>query len=492
MERRAFLQRLTATAAATALADSVRAAEPPPPARPNIVFAIADDWSWPHAGVYGDKVAKTPAFDRVASEGVLFARAYTAAASCTPSRGAVLTGQWPHRLEAGGNLWSHLDQKFRCYPDLLEAAGYRVGCSRKGWGPGSIEGTGRSRNPAGPPFKSFDEFLKGQPKDKPFCYWFGSHEPHRPYAAGSGQKAGINPDAIAMPPFLPDTPEVRSDIADYYLEVQMFDSQVGDILKALDAAGLAENTIVVMTSDNGMPFPRSKANCYEFSTHMPLAIRWPARVKGGRKVEDFVSATDYAPTFLEAAGLKPLPEMTGRSLMPLLVGADAPKRDHVFVERERHAACRAGNLSYPIRAVRTADFLYIRNLEPDRWPAGDPSTSLGPGPPGYGDIDGGPSKTWLIEHKDDPKAARLFKLACEKRPAEELYDLKKDPAELDNVADRPEYAEAKKRLRAQLDAWMADTADPRAKGGGAEFDSYPYVGGRPAPPKGKAKAKEKQ
>lgn len=487
MKRREFLAGLGAAAAGSLALPRLLAAEGKQGERPNIVFAIADDWSWPHAGVYGDKVVKTPSFDRLAAEGVLFARAYTAAASCTPSRGAILTGQWPHRLEAGGNLWSHLDKKFACYPDLLEAAGYRVGCSRKGWGPGSIEGTGRTRNPAGPNFKGFDEFLQGQPKDKPFCYWFGSFEPHRPYALGSGKKAGINPDALAVPPFLPDSPEVRSDIADYFVEVQMFDSQVGDILKALIEARLMGNTIVVMTSDNGMPFPRAKANCYEFSTHLPLVIRWPDRSTGGRRVEEFISFTDFAPTLLEAAGLKPAPEMTGRSFLYLLTGEmapEGPRRDRVFVERERHAACRAGNLSYPIRAIRTTDFLYIRNLEPDRWPAGDP--------PGYGDIDGGPTKSFVIEHKDDPEVARLFHLACAKRPAEELYDLKKDPGELDNVAGHPEYAEAQKRLRAQLGQWMADTADPRAKGGGAEFDTYPYVAGRGPQPKGKGKAKEKQ
>ncbi len=483
MRRRDFLRTVGATAAGASLAAALRAAEPRLGERPNILFAIADDWSWPHAGAYGDKVVKTPNFDRLAAEGVLFARGYTAAASCTPSRGAILTGQWPHRLEAGGNLWSHLDKKFICYPDLLEAAGYRVGSCRKGWGPGSIEGTGRTRNPAGQGFKSFDEFLNGQPKDKPFCFWFGSHEPHRPYALDAGKKAGIPLDAIVVPLFLPDDPAVRSDIADYYVEVQTFDSQVGEMLKALDAAGLAENTLVVVTSDNGMPFPRAKANCYEFSTHMPLAIRWPARVKGGRKVEEFVSATDYAPTFLEAANLKPLPEMTGRSILHLLTGDAAPtgatKRDHVFVERERHAACRAGNLSYPMRAIRTMEFLYIRNLQPDRWPAGDP--------PGYGDIDGGPTKSFLVEHKDDPKVARLFALACDKRAAEELYDLKKDPGELSNVAERAEYAETRKRLRAELDKWMADTADPRATGGGADFDTYPYVGQRQPPQKPKAK-----
>jgi uncharacterized sulfatase len=464
MRRRDFLHALGATAAG--LPTLLAAPDP----RPHILFAIADDHSWPHAGAYGDPVVNTPAFDRLAREGVLFERAYCAAPSCTPSRGAVLTGQWPHRLGEGGNLWSRLHRKFAVYPDLLEAAGYRVGHTRKGWGPGTIQGTGRTRNPAGDRFKSFEEFLKGQPKDKPFCFWFGSYEPHRGYRKGSGKAAGIDLDAIAVPPFLPDEPEVRSDIADYYVEVQQFDAQVAGLLKTLDQAGLAQNTLVVMTSDNGMPFPRAKANLYDYGTHMPLVVRWPARVQGGRKVGEFVSFTDFAPTFLEAAGLAAPQEMSGRSFLHLLTGApapaDAPRRDHVFVERERHADGRGGTLSYPMRAIRTADYLYIRNLEPDRWPACDP--------PAYRDIDGSPTKAFLLAHRDDPQVAPLFRLACAKRPAEELYDMKKDPGELHNVADRPEHADAKKDLRARLDRWMAAAADPRATGGGQQFDRYPY------------------
>ena len=256
--------------------------------RPNIVVAIADDWSWPHAGAYGDRVVKTPAFDRVAAEGVLFTHAFCASPSCTPSRGAILTGQAVHRLEDGGNLWSLLPKRFACYPDLLEASGYVVGLTGKGWGPGTLEGSGRTRNPAGPAFPSFERSWRRVPGDKPFCYWFGSQDPHRPYDQGAGSASGMKPEDVVVPPFLPDTPEVRGDILDYYFEVERFDRAVGAILQQLDARGLAANTIVVVTSDNGMPFPRCKANLYDSGTHMPLAIRWPARVKGRRTVDAFV------------------------------------------------------------------------------------------------------------------------------------------------------------------------------------------------------------
>jgi arylsulfatase A-like enzyme len=271
--------------------------------RPSIVIAIADDWAWPHAGAYGDRVVRTPHFDRLAHEGIVFERAFCASPSCTPSRGALLTGQAVHRLENGANLWSILPGKFACYTDLLEAVGYTVGLTGKGWGPGTVEGSGRTRNPAGPNVRGFAEFLASVPQGKPFCYWYGSNDPHRPYEPGTGAQAGLKPEDVAVPPFLPDTPEVRADILDYYFEVERFDRAVGAILDILDRRGRAENTIVVVTSDNGMPFPRSKANLYDSGAHEPLAIRWPAKVKGGRRCTEFVSLTDLAPTFLEAAGL---------------------------------------------------------------------------------------------------------------------------------------------------------------------------------------------
>ncbi|HEX8199767.1 MAG TPA: sulfatase [Isosphaeraceae bacterium] len=447
--------------------------------RPNIVLAIADDWSWPHAGAYGDRVVRTPVFDRLAAQGVKFTRAYCASPSCTPSRGAILTGQAVHRLEEGGNLWSILPRKFACYPDLLEAAGYHVGLTGKGWGPGTLEGSGRTRNPAGPAYRDFEQFLRSVPDGRPFCYWFGSTDPHRPYEPGAGLRAGLRPEEAVVPPFLPDTPEVRGDLLDYDFEVQRFDHAVGEIVKLLEETGQADNTLVIITSDNGMPFPRAKANVYDHGSHEPLAIRWPAGFPGGRTVDAFVSLADLAPTILEAAGLRPLPEMTGRSLLGLLRGTEAADRDRVFVERERHANVRAGDLSFPVRAVRTRQFLYIRNLRPDRWPAGDPQLRKEVDP--FGDVDGSPSKDFVLEHRADPKIAPFFRLAFAKRPAEELYDLAKDPGELTNVADRSEYAQAKRTLRAELDRWMTETADPRALADDDRWDRYPYVSGKTQP-----------
>ncbi len=439
---------------------------------PNLLLCIADDWSWPHAGVYGDGVVKTPVFDRVAAEGVLFTNSFCASPSCTPSRAALLTGQAIHRLEESGNLWSTLQPKFETYPDLLEKAGYVVGLQGKGWGPGDFKAAGRTRNPAGPNFKSFPEFLKTVPKDKPFCFWYGSQDPHRPYVKDAGEKAGIDPTRVAVPAFLPDLPEIRGDVADYYFEVQRFDSSVGEILKNLEESGRAPNTIVLVTSDNGMPFPRAKTNLHDSGTHMPLAVRWPEKVKGGRKIEDFVSHCDLAPTLLEAAGLKPPAAMTGRSLMEMLTGTTWAPRPRVFTGRERHANVRKGDLSFPARAIRTKDWLYIRNFEPDRWPGGDPEKHVAVGP--YGDCDGSPSKDLVLARRETD-LAKYYALAFEKRPAAQLYDLAKDPAQLMDVsAQNPGVL---KTLDEELMAWLRETGDPRAASPrDGRWDKYPYYG----------------
>jgi arylsulfatase A-like enzyme len=443
-------------------------------AKPNILVFMADDWSHPHAGAYGDQVVRTPTFDRIAREGVLFRNAFVASPSCTPSRASVLTGRPVHQLEEGGNLWGFLPATFEAYPDLLEASGYVVGFTRKGWGPGDFKAGSRLRNPAGQPFVNFAAFLDQVPKGRPFAFWFGSQDPHRPYDKGAGAAAGRRVEEVVVPGFLPDTPEVRSDILDYYYEVERVDRESGEIIKALEASGQLDNTIVVFTSDNGMPFPRAKANLHDGGTHVPLAIRFPSRVQAPLVLDDFVVLTDLAPTLLEAAGLKPPPQMTGRSLLPLMAGERQAGRDRVFLERERHAHVRRGNLSYPARAVRTKDFLYIRNLRPDRWPAGDPEMVYAVGE--FGDIDGGPTKELLLARRSDPAIARFFHLATDKRPAEELYDLRTDPHQLENVAAQPAYAGQKRKLRAALDAWMRQTADPRSVKDDDRWDTYPYFG----------------
>lgn len=443
--------------------------------RPNILLVIADDWSSPDAGVLGNAGVRTPAFDRVANEGVRFDNAFVASPSCTPSRAAILTGRWPHQLEDGGNLWGTLPAKFAVYPDLLEQAGYAVGLTGKGWGPGDFKAGGRTRNPAGPNFPSFAAFLKQLPADRPFAYWIGPSDPHRPYEAGAAREAGLKPAAVRVPPTLPDVPPVRADLLDYYFEVERFDKALADAIALLEQTGRLDNTVVIATGDNGRPFPRDKASIHDGGSRVPLAIRWPRGVNARRAVDAFVSLTDIAPTVLEAAGLKPRPEMVGRSLMPLLQGKDPAGREHVFIERERHAFVRAGNASYPVRAVRTRQHLYIRNLAPDRWPAGDPVWVHSVGP--FGDVDHGPSKDFILAYRDDPAIAPFYARAFAKRPAEELYDLRADPHQLVNVADRAEHAAAKANLRKLLDEWMAGTGDPRARSDADPFSGYAYYGG---------------
>ena len=437
--------------------------------KPNLLFVIADDASWNHFGAYGDKIAQTPHFDRVAREGMLFPHAYCASPSCTPSRGAILTGQHFWRLGEGGNLWSYWPNTAPVYTDLLQEAGYAVAHTGKGWGPGDFAKQGRKDNPAGPATPSFDRFLDTVKAEQPFCFWFGSQNPHRPYTKGNGVRRGKKPESVEVPPFLPDTPDVRSDLLDYYSEIEDFDQELGKLLSSLEKSGRAGETMVVVTSDNGFPFPRGKTNLYDAGTRMPLAIRWPGHIAPGTQCAELVSQTDFAPTFLEAAGLKPPSVMTGQSLLPLLQGK-SQKRDAVYFGRERHySRAREGNVGYPSRAVRTQDHLYIRNFAPERWPSGDP--------PRYSDIDqadslaGSPSKQAAVESK----TGRFFELAVGKRPAEELYDLRTDPHQLVNLAESSAHAAVKTRLRQQLDETLRRTGDPRVLGKGDAFDRYPFV-----------------
>lgn len=479
--RRSFLEAAGGGVAALALsrAGDAHGADRPG-RRPNVVFAFADDWSWPHAGIAGDPVVKTPHFDRVAREGVLFPNTFVPAPSCAPARASVLTGQWHWRLEQGANLHGTLPAKFAVYPDLLERAGYFVGYTGKGWGPGKVQAGGRERNPAGPRFPDFGQFMKQRPDDAPFCFWFGSTNPHRPYERGSGVESGMDPEKAAVPECLPEAEVVRSDVCDYYYEVQQFDTQLGKLLQILEEAGELENTIVVVSGDNGMPFPRCKSTLYDLGTRVPLAIRWGDAVSPGRRVEDFVSLCDLAPTFLQAAGVELPDAMTGRSLLPLLnsekSGRVDPERDSVLTGKERHhGKCREGGVGYPMRAIRTHDYLYIRNFTPWRWPGGSPWITSSQGI--YSDYDDGPTKRYMIKHSGQKGVGRLFDLCFGMRPGEELYDLGKDPGQVNNVADRAEYAEVKKQLSTELMRRLKRTGDPRAFGKGEAFDGYPYYTG---------------
>lgn len=445
--------------------------------RPNILFCISDDQSFPHMSAYGEPVLKTPVFDSIAREGVLFTQAYCAAPSCTPSRSAISTGQDIWRLGEGGQLFGTLPSNHPTYTDLLSEAGYKVGYTRKGWGPGRVNEGGRKTNPAGTnAYKRFEDFMEEVAEGQPWCFWFGSQDPHRGYKKGSGIQSGMDPSKVRVPGVFPDTPEVRSDLCDYFFEIQRFDREVGEMLKLLETGGQLENTIIVITSDNGMPFPRAKANLYDLGARMPLAIRWPQQVPGGRTVDDFVSLIDLAPTFLEAAGLTPPEVMNGRSLMPILTseksGSVVDDRDCIVTGRERHAWCRIDGKGYPARMIRTKDFLYIRNYEPDRWPAGTFRIKTNEGH--YGDIDGSPTKNILMNGKD--QWPELFELSFGRRPAEELYDCSNDPDQVNNLASDPAHGKTLKELSDRLDQHLEATGDPRAQPGKAPWDDYPYYG----------------
>jgi arylsulfatase A-like enzyme len=293
-------------------------------------------------------------------------------------------------------------------------------------------------------------------------------------------EADLDGDAIQIPPFLPDAPPVRNDILDYFAEVQDFDRQIDRLLQQLQAAGRSANTIVIMTSDNGWPFPRSKANLYDYGTRMPLVIRWPAKIKGERRSWGLISLTDLAPTLLEAAGVPVPEEMTGRSFLPLLLKEDYEPHNQVYLERERHAYVRQGNKSYPSRAIRTREFLYIYNLEADRWPAGAPFVPASNRR--FGDIDNSPTKRFILQHRNEPGLRKYFELARAKRPPHELYYLPDDPYQLNNLAGNPSYADIQGKLHNQLLKWLRKTDDPRTHGGGEKFDHYPYFARiRPAP-----------
>jgi N-sulfoglucosamine sulfohydrolase len=459
--------------------------------KPNILFAIADDWAWPHAGIYGDPVVQTPAFDRVAREGILFNQAYVSSPSCTPSRNAILTGQYHWRLGPGADLWSTLDESIPVYPLLLEDAGYKIGHYRKSWGPGDISNW--ERHPAGPDYSEggFASFMAERPDDQPFCFWLGSWDPHRPYEPGTGEGSGMDLERIRLYECFPDDPVVRSDVADYYYEVQRFDTLVADAIRVLEEYGELENTIIVVTGDNGMPFPRCKANNYDTGVRMPLAVRWGKGIKKrGRVLDDFISFTDLAPTFLELAGVE-IPEvMTGRSMVNLLVSTqqgfvDTINRGYVLHGKERHVPAQEENMGgYPSRAIRNHDFLYIRNFEPDRWPAGTPNFLNAVIPYCWlGDCDNGPTKTYMVENRElDDLHRRLYDLAFAKRPAEELYDCRNDPGQMVNLAGDPDYAKVREALSGQLMEQLRLTGDPRVIGGAEAFDEVPYLGQGPRHP----------
>jgi len=483
--------------------------------RPNILFAFGDDYGR-YASIYAkidrdDKISRlisTPNFDRVATEGVLMTNAFAPAPHSTPCRSSLLSGQYFWRTGKGAFLQgAEWDDSIPSYPLLLEESGYHIGFTYKVWSPGipMNQPYGASRTAymkQGVKWNSysivvsaaedkeaarqmlldevegnFNDFLADRKEGQPFCYWWGSTNTHRKWEPGSGKALwGIDPDDLKgiMPCFLPDVPEIREDMADYLGECQAFDAGLGVLIRRLEEIGELDNTIIVVSGDHGIPgFPRAKCNLYDLGTRVGMAVRYPEGFAGGRVITDFVNLMDLAPTFLEY-GEVDIPEvMTGRSIKDILESGRSGRvdksRDYVVTGRERHVAgTRHGCLPYPQRAVVTDRYKYIRNFEPSRWPVGTYKAH-------FSDLDRGPTKDWFYEHYNDEEYEWEMDLAFGLRPYEELYDTKKDPDEVHNLAWDPKYQKTRKELSDRLDAVLRENDDPRMKPEQCIFESKEYV-----------------
>ena len=495
MNRRHFLKSTLLSTIAFPFCASLAKELTPVDKRPNILLCIADDVSFPHMSAYGCKWTKTPAFDRVAAEGILFANAYTPNAKCAPSRACLLTGRNPWQLEEAANHISFFPRKFKTFPEALKEHGYHVGFTGKPWAPGE-PGTdkdgvprllcGKSYNqkelvPPTPRIYSCDyaanfaDFMNDNTENKPFCFWYGCWEPHRRYEYGSGIEKGNKKltDIDRVFDFWPDNETVRTDMLDYAFELEHFDAQLDKILKLLEQKGQLDNTIIIVTADNGMPFPRVKGMEYDYSNHVPLAIMWKDHiVNPGRTVQDFVSFIDFAPTFLEIANISQptsaMQPIQGSSVTDIFrQTTPIPSRNHVLIGKERHDPGRPDDVGYPIRGIINNGFLYLHNFKTDRWPACNPET-------GYLNCDGSPTKTVCLENRYDKENQKYWSWSFGKRPQEELYRLTDDPDCINNLAENDKYLETKNSLQSQLFEELKAQGDPRMFGQGDIFDSYKF------------------
>ena len=493
--------------------------------RPNILFAISDDQSFPHTSFAGSAFVRTPAFDRVASEGIYFTNCIAGSPGCAPSRSTLVSGRYHWQNEQSGQHASSWMKKYVPFIDLLDANGYVTGRTGKGVAPfqyardendslwratdaGGIahsniryeDGSAADERTAGGIgpvnyFENFKYFMENVRGDQPFFFWYGATEPHRAYEQDSWKRNNKNLADVEVPGFFPDHEIIRGDLLDYAVEIEWFDLHLQRMLTYLEEIGELENTIVMVTADNGMPFPRAKANGYEYGVHVPMAVRFPKNFPGGRVVDDPVSFADIAPTILELTGTSAdgmLP-ISGKSILNILKsknqGVVDPSKKYVFAGRERHSSSRYLNWGYPVRIIRSKDYLLVWNMKPDRWPAGDPQALDDKGEllPLYGidengvhhsewaftDIDAAPSKSFIIENWQDETVRPYFDWAHAKRPEFELFDIQNDPYCLDNLSGKPELAAIESEMKSVLLDELKKTGDPRVVGPDYEvFDSY--------------------
>ncbi len=460
---------------------------------PNILFIISDDQSFPHASAYGYEGIYTPSFDRIAQQGILFTNAHAQAPGCSPSRASILTGLHIWQLGEAGSHGAGFDPRYKVFPDILEENGYTVGYTGKGWGPGDWEVLGRSRNPVGPDYNkhsmispegtsrvdyyaNFRSFLKQRKEDEPFFFWFGGSEPHRTYRYGQGIDYGIDTSQIEMPPFLPNAVETKTDMADYLMEIQWFDQQTGRALDMLEDRGMLDNTLVIFTADQGMPFPKAKATLYNYGTHVPLAAMWKKKLIIPGIFEQPVGLINWMAAILETAGLNIEViesqlgyQLSGESMWKIL---ENENNEPVFSGRERHSSARWNNLPYSSRSIRKGNHLLMYNYFPERWPAGAPERINAHGniQNGYDDVDDSPTLLYLLENQHKPAVKPYFEAFAQKKPQVELYDLRTDPGCMINLALQEKILADS--LKQELLDYLEKTRDPRIPGDDI-FDHYP-------------------
>jgi uncharacterized sulfatase len=475
------------------------AGEQPP--GPNILIAISDDHSWKHTSMEGSPFVETPNLDSVAEAGLRFSNAYAGSPGCSPSRAALLTGQHHWMIGPAGTHGSSFPVYYQTFVDVLEEAGYKVGFTGKGWGPGDWYMGGRQKNPAGVEYNeiklkekpaegisstdyaaNFRKFMDERKEGEPFYFWYGAHEPHLKYAEAGHSQA--ERDKVVVPAFLPDTEASQEMLLDYADEIHHFDTHLGMILATLEAAGELDNTLVIVTADNGMPMPRAKANGYEYGIHVPLAIRWSGKCMDCKVVTTPVGFADLSATVLDAAGLTIPEQFVGQSLLGLMSG-DAEALDNeraVFSGRERHSSSRYHNLSYPQRMMRRGDYLVIWSPKPERYPAGAPRNivdgELSPPNSAYFDIDDSMIKRELLAKQDDPYISKYFHLAVDKRPEWQFFNVKDDPESLNDLSTDPDHAQLFAEYKNQLTETLKETGDPRALGYGHVWEGYPRIKGQ--------------
>jgi len=409
-----------------------------------------------------------------------------------------MTGRNSWQLEEAANHVLNFPAKFKTFPEVLREHGYLTASTGKVWGPGNmgtIDGKKRmfidqvwgdikmqpwAKGMSNEDYASnFEAFLGSVEEEQPWFFWYGAREPHRRYEYGAGIRVKNKQisDIDSVPAFWPDNEIIRNDMLDYALEIEYADWHLERMIKMLEERGLLENTIIIQTSDHGMPFPRGKAQEYEYSNHVPMAIMWPEGIKNpGRTVKDMVSFIDFAPTFLELAGI-PFDESgmhgsPGRSLTDIFYsekeGQVNPERDIVLIGKERHDYSRPNNQGYPIRGIVSDDYLYLHNYDISLWPAGNPEI-------GYLDIDGSPTKTEILRMFREGQNDFYWKLSMGKRETpEEFFKISEDDECMTNLAYNDEYAEIKEKMKNRMETMLKEQKDPRMYGNGDVFNSYGY------------------